>query len=73
MRIVIENGKEFSKINFFMMIKELSHEHIVEKSERFFKILTDDLGVTHDEIENFLNTFTQRKQNNILRSSKSFG
>jgi hypothetical protein len=36
MRIVIENGKEFSKINFFMMLKELSHEHIVEKSERFF-------------------------------------
>jgi hypothetical protein len=30
MRIVIENGKTFTKINFFMMIKELTHEHIVE-------------------------------------------
>lgn len=36
MRIVIENGKEFSKVNFLMMLKELSHEHIVEKSERYF-------------------------------------
>ncbi len=54
MRIVIENGKTFSKVNFFMMIKELSHEHVVEKSERFFKILIDDLQITTDEIENFL-------------------
>ena len=46
MRIVIENGKVFTKINFFMMLKELSHEHIVQASERFFKILIADLSIS---------------------------
>ena len=40
------------------MLKELSHEHIVEKSERYFSVLIDDLGISQDEIENFLNTFS---------------
>lgn len=51
MRIVIENGKTFSKINFFMMLKELSHEHIVEKSEHFFNIIIDELEITPEELE----------------------
>ena len=43
LRIVIENGKSFKKENFFMMIQELSHEHIVTESERYFKIMIEEL------------------------------
>ena len=57
MRIVIENGKVFTKFNFFMMLRELSHEHIVESSERFFKILIADLDITFLELEDFLQSF----------------
>jgi len=28
MRAVIENGNKFKKDHFFMMLKELNHEHI---------------------------------------------
>jgi hypothetical protein len=54
MRIVIENGKVFTKINFFMMLRELSQEHIVDSSERFFKILITDLDISFLELEDFL-------------------
>jgi hypothetical protein len=29
LRIVIENGKQFTKEKFFIMLRELSHEHLV--------------------------------------------
>ena len=72
MRIVIENGKTFTKINFFMMVKELTHEHLVESSERFFKILITDLEISEEDIEKFISSLSHQPTSlNAYRSTYS--
>ncbi len=56
MRIVIENGKQFSTKNYFMMLRELDHNHVDENSAKFLGIMKDELGITDVELEDYLRT-----------------
>jgi hypothetical protein len=39
MRAVIENGNKFTKVHFFMMLKELNHEHIDGQLGKYIRII----------------------------------
>jgi hypothetical protein len=51
LRFVIENGKEFKKDNFFMMLKELNADFIDSSAQRFLQILADELSLTRKDLE----------------------
>ena len=48
---MIENGKEFKKDNFFMMLKELNADFIDSSAQRFLQILADELSLTRKDLE----------------------
>jgi len=43
MRMVIENGNQFKKENFFMMLGVLTSTHLEVYADRFIKIMTEEL------------------------------
>lgn len=45
MRLVIENGKQFTSENFFMMMRELNPSQIDEYAGRFLRIMAEELGL----------------------------
>jgi hypothetical protein len=54
MRTVIENGKHFTNKNFFMMLRELDHNHVDENAAKFLGIMKEELGITNEELEEYL-------------------
>lgn len=56
MRIVIENGKNFTNKNYFMMLSELDHNHVDENAAKFLGIMKEELGITNAELEEYLRT-----------------
>ena len=54
MRIVIENGIQFTKEHFFMMLKELQPEFIDAFTGRFLRILVEELSIGASDIEEFI-------------------
>jgi len=45
-RIVNENGKQFTHKNFFMMLKEIKYTHIDQNGSKFLNIMKEELGVS---------------------------
>ena len=62
MRIVIENGKQFTTKNYFMMLRELDHNNVDENSAKFLGIMKDELGITDAELEEYLRTMNVVEQ-----------
>ena len=60
MRLVIENGKNFTQVNFFMMIKELKPQHFTSQTSPFFKILTEELKIEQRYLDDFISTLGDR-------------
>ena len=58
MRMVIENGKQFSHENFFMMLKELNPLHIDTFAARFLRILVSELDISAHDVELFIRSLT---------------
>lgn len=54
MRLVIENGKQYTKQNFIMMLKELDPNLVDDNEGRFLRIIAEEVGVGLNDIENFL-------------------
>lgn len=45
MRLVIENGKQYTKENFFMMLTELNPAHVDAYAGRFLNILVEEVKI----------------------------
>lgn len=43
MRLVIENGKQFTNDNFFMMLQEINPHYLDESASRFLMIMLEEL------------------------------
>jgi hypothetical protein len=71
MRIVIENGKNFTNKNYFMMLSELDHNHVDENAAKFLGIMKEELGITNAELEEYLRTmnFEQTQEPKVRRQS----
>lgn len=54
MRLVIENGKQYTKQNFIMMLKELDPTLLDDFASRFLRIVAEEVGVSSNDIQNFL-------------------
>ena len=56
MRIVIENGKNFTTKNYFMMLSELDHKYVDENAAKFLVIMKEELGISNAELEEYIRT-----------------
>lgn len=56
MRIVIENGKNFTTKNYFMMLSELDHKYVDENAAKFLGIMKEELGISNAELEEYIRT-----------------
>jgi hypothetical protein len=50
MRLVIENGKHYTKENFFMMLSEINPEHLDQYAGRFLKAIVEEAKISKDDI-----------------------
>ena len=61
MRAVIENGNKFTKEHLYMMLKELNAEHIEEQLAKYLKIMIEELDISGQEFEDFINGLAEEK------------
>ena len=61
MRAVIENGNKFTKKHFYMMLKELNAQHIEEQLAKYLKIMIEELDISGQEFEDFINGLVEEK------------
>ena len=60
MRAVIENGNNFKKSDFFLMLREFLPEHIDEHLIKYLKVIIEELGVTQFDFEDFLHEIKEQ-------------